>query len=91
VGDHEGGTSPSLASGSLAEHRHVAGGRAWVCRFDLHGWSTPDMNVQVRTGDGLLARYRQHSGISYPAKINTRERAQRVAELSNRVLHVDER
>jgi hypothetical protein len=28
--------------------------------FDLHGWSLSDMNVQVRTCDGLLAPYRQY-------------------------------
>jgi hypothetical protein len=26
--------------------------------FDLHGWSTSDMNVQVGTCDGLLAPWR---------------------------------
>jgi hypothetical protein len=26
--------------------------------FDLHGWSTSGMNVQVSTCDGLLAPYR---------------------------------
>ena len=52
------GNLASLALDSLAEHRHVLGGWAWVCFFDLHGWSTSDMNVQVRTCDGLLAPYR---------------------------------
>jgi hypothetical protein len=28
-----------------------------VCCFDLHGWSMSDMNVHVRTCDGLLAPY----------------------------------
>lgn len=36
--------------------------RHWVCRFDLHSWSTSDANVQVRTCDGLLAPHRPHLG-----------------------------
>jgi hypothetical protein len=61
--DHEGEPRPHWPRALWLNTRHVADGRAWVCRFDLHGWSTSDMNVQVRAGDGLVAPYRQrHAG-----------------------------
>src|SRR5918997_1353201 len=64
AGDHEGNLALT-ASDSPAEHRHVAVSRAWVCHFDLHGWSTSAMNVQASTCDGLLAPYKHASSVLF--------------------------